>query len=173
MTPRPLTDSERAELRELLAKATPPPWGGVEDECGGKEEYYGHWHLIGPLSLMGRELHDDSRALLALRNHAEALLDAADELARLKAGVADRDHTTHYNDCGCRSARYEAEIARLKAKLAAVEPVARAALAVKEVFPRGGTTGDWVPVHLRTLDALLHAIAAMPADLRAELAKEE
>lgn len=106
MTPRPLTDAERAEGRALLAEYRRRAKDKSDDSTAPGVHFA--W--------------DRAQVWLDgyLRNHAEALLDAADELARLKAGVADRDHTTHFDDCGCRSARYEAEVARLKAKLAAV-----------------------------------------------------
>lgn len=107
MTPRPLTDAERAEGRALLAEYRRRAKDKSDDSTAPGVHFA--W--------------DRAQVWLDgyLRNHAEALLDAADELARLKAGVADRDHTTHFDDCGCRSARYEAEVARLREQFARVD----------------------------------------------------
>ncbi len=53
------------ELKRLAMAATPGPWETKEDEWGGKEEAWCYWHKVGPFSLMGKELNNDSSYITA------------------------------------------------------------------------------------------------------------
>ncbi len=58
--------------------------------------------------------------------------------------------TTHYEGCACHEARHAAEVAALRERLAALEPVVRAAVAWRPGFGEG--------VLLRAVDALPEAL---------------
>lgn len=111
MTRPPLTQQERDALRELLAKATPGPWSSSDDDAspelgdvviwGPSENWLlniGNWARqrdsaseIDSKSAARQycELRDasDAALIVALRNNAAALLDAADRCERLKAAL--------------------------------------------------------------------------------------
>ncbi len=55
-----------ARLDALAEAATPGPWEVREDIHGGKEEYWCHWHSVGPLELAGRDADPDGRWIAAL-----------------------------------------------------------------------------------------------------------
>lgn len=100
-----MTPEDRAELRELLAAATPGPWGAADE--------HGNWPGAAPawcVSRMdgekwlydvfyhasqsdGAQAERDSRLIVALRNHAESLLAEnerlAGQVARIEALITD------------------------------------------------------------------------------------
>lgn len=64
--------------------------------------------------------------------------------------ASTREHTTHFDDCGCLSARKDAEIADLRAKLSAALASEReltieacAALCMEKVWREVGYGGQW------------------------------
>lgn len=85
-----------AELRAILAAYDDdaPDWEIVEDSAGGKGEYWGYLHRVGPVELMGRQPNSVSRLIAAAVNALAPLLDEADALRRriyeLEALCADR-----------------------------------------------------------------------------------
>ena len=72
-----------SELRELLAKATPGPWT--------RESWYDGHQTIPEVCGDNYMDEGDVRLVLALRNHAEALLDVvrAGDRLRMKLFTAD------------------------------------------------------------------------------------
>lgn len=86
----------REELRERLVAYDDdaPDWEIVEDSAGGKEEYWGYLHRVGPVELMGRQPNSVSYLIVAAVNALAPLLDANDALRRriseLEALCADR-----------------------------------------------------------------------------------
>lgn len=102
------TPTDTALLRRLLASATPGPWGldGPEDKFQWSN---GPWTAYGPKG----PVFDDGSAggvhaerctkadrdmMIALRNAAPALLDAADEVEKLRAEVADLREGVRHRD---------------------------------------------------------------------------
>lgn len=82
----PLTAAEVAEGMALAAKATEAPWQMVQSTSGG---YFLRHKFHKALS---QEVHNDNLALIVfLRNHADALLAAAQENARLREALADTE----------------------------------------------------------------------------------
>lgn len=82
MTPAP-TLSVGDRLRAIDVAMTAAPWDYVPDECDGKEEVWGYWHRIGPISLLGKEGRPDTLGIRDIRNALPALAahaDAADAL---------------------------------------------------------------------------------------------
>jgi len=88
-----LTPAAIAELRRLLAAATPGPWeADLDGNANGEPLIYGqtrdwwiatlHPQCLGSLEALRLA---DAALIVALRNAAPALLDAADEAERLRA----------------------------------------------------------------------------------------
>jgi len=70
------------ELRELLGKATPRPWGGAHIFDGENVIQYGHDVFRRHVAITQTEA--DMDLIVALVNNAEALLD---EVERLRAAL--------------------------------------------------------------------------------------
>lgn len=83
MTPPSVGD----RLREIDAAMTAAPWDYVPDECDGKEEAWGYWHRIGPISLNGKEGRPDTLGIRDIRNALPALAAHADAAAALRGGA--------------------------------------------------------------------------------------
>jgi hypothetical protein len=68
-----------------------------------------------------------------------------------------RKHSTHFDDCGCRSERYELRIRELETKLAALQPDASLGRAVRrmeggDALARLQHNSKWAVIGVRSAD---------------------
>lgn len=86
MTARPLTAAEVAELRGLIAKMEAAPWWvGMAKPWDIHTDHATKARLTTRLFSGHSSMANEARGVCALRNHAESLLAATDENARLRA----------------------------------------------------------------------------------------
>ena len=82
-----MSDANVAELRDLLARAIPGPWTAPLEMPNGHVLINGPGYLtIGSFSRL-----TDAALIVALVNNADALLDAAEAVAKVTA-LADNPH---------------------------------------------------------------------------------
>lgn len=97
MTARPesdlaarLTAAEVAELRGLIAKMEAAPWWvGMAKPWDIHTDHATKARLTTRLFSGHSSMANEARGVCALRNHAESLLAAAEDNARLRAEIAD------------------------------------------------------------------------------------
>lgn len=76
--------------------------------------------------------------------------------------------TTHYEGCACHEARHAAEVAALRERLAALEPVAKAAVALHALDNSDRCGADFDREYGVAYYGLADAVDALPEALRKE-----
>ena len=73
-----ITREELDNLKALLTKAEPLPWGIASDVYGGKEEAWCRWHSVGPLCMEGPEPDANGQLVYAVMQLLPKLIAAAE-----------------------------------------------------------------------------------------------